>query len=246
MVEPQIYLATVLLERNRWDSRIPSLRVSDWSSRIAEAGFDGIELWENHLLLADGRERDAVKRGPAPVVVLNTYCGFEAAAEDARRQSAELARFLHVRAVKFNFGSDIDAVPEYIENLAAWSELLPSGCRLLCECHPGTVLEEPAAAARLLAPSKCTVEVIVHALHGDDDSRLEAWLDVFSEQVTHVHAVIRDRDVARRRIRFLKDVGFSGTWTVEFCKGVNEPGEDTDRLFAQARDDLAFLRSELA
>ena len=51
-----IFLSSVLLEKNRWDSRIPSLKISDWLRSIADAGFDGVELWENHLLLADAAE----------------------------------------------------------------------------------------------------------------------------------------------------------------------------------------------
>ena len=62
-----IYISSVLLEKNRWGTRVPSLKVSDWSQRMFDAGFDGIELWENHLLLADAAEREAVLAGPMPV-----------------------------------------------------------------------------------------------------------------------------------------------------------------------------------
>jgi len=64
--------------------------------RIDEAGFDGIELWENHLLLADAAEREAVRNHPLPVPILNTYCAFDDDGAESRAASSELARFLDV------------------------------------------------------------------------------------------------------------------------------------------------------
>jgi sugar phosphate isomerase/epimerase len=244
--KPEIYLASVLLEKNRWDSREPSFCVSDWSLRIDAAGYDGIELWENHVLLADGNEREAVLGGPAPVRVLNTYCSFDDEGADGRAASAELSRFLGVGAVKFNFGKDASRIQAYRDNLSQWRTELPAGCRLLCECHPGTVLEVPETAAELLRPVSGKVEVIVHALSEDPARELLPWLNAFGGSVTHVHVVLKDREHAIRRIAMLKDAGFSGTWTIEFCEGVNEPDETIEKLFTTAAADLDFLRTVLA
>jgi sugar phosphate isomerase/epimerase len=240
-----VYIASVLLEKNRWGSRTPSFKVSDWSLRFAEGGFDGIELWENHLLLADPAEREAVRNGPLPVKVLNTYCAFDAAGRDGRSASAELARYLDVPAVKFNFGNAREKIPEYIDNLASWIDELPAGCRLLCECHPDTVLEEPGRTARILSAFHGRVEIIVHAFSGGDDV-LRQWLEQFGSAVTHVHAVLREKNLVPHRIDILKKAGFSGTWSIEFCEGVGLPTEEMDTLLAAAERDLHYLRKELA
>ena len=146
---PPIYLGTVLLEPNRWSpGKLPSFKVSEWSAAIKQAGFDGLELWENHAALADEAERQALATGPTPVCLLNTYAGFANADHAAREQAVSLAQRFKVSGVKFNFGRDPALVSEYLANLRQWAERLPPQTRLLCECHGQTVLEEPEAAAR--------------------------------------------------------------------------------------------------
>ncbi|MHC4916331.1 MAG: hypothetical protein ACYTGB_12650 [Planctomycetota bacterium] len=101
----EIYLGTVLLERNRWvkGERRPSLAVSEWVSRIADAGFGGLELWENHAALAGDDERERLRESPVPVKIFNSYdrCGTETAA--ARRRAADLAAFFGAEGMKYNF-----------------------------------------------------------------------------------------------------------------------------------------------
>jgi sugar phosphate isomerase/epimerase len=180
------------------------------------------------------------------VAVLNTYCSFDAAGAKGRAASAELAQYLNAPAVKFNFGNEPDRAQEYIENLEAWRNELPVGCRLLCECHGGTILEEPETAAAVLAPVFRKVEFIVHAFSGDDSRRLERSLEALGTRVTHVHAWLGDRSIVPGRIEMLQEAGYSGTWTIEFCRGVDEPPEDMEELLATAAEDMRFLRRNLA
>lgn len=243
-VKTPIYLASVLLEKNRWSSRTPSFKVSDWMPRIAEAGFDGIELWENHLLKADVAEREAVRNGPLSVAILNTYCNFDNDGAEARAASAEMARFLNVSGIKFNFGNDKAQERTYIKNLQVWRDELPTGCRLLCECHPGTILEDPDNAVKILAPLRGEVEIIVHAFGNDDGRGLRNWLETFGSAVTHVHAVLKNKQEAPERIALLQEYGFSGTWTIEFCEGVWK-GAEMDQLLATAAEDMKYLRKAI-
>jgi len=239
-----IYLATVLLEKNRWSSRKPSFKVSDWAQRIADAGFDGIELWENHLLLADRSEWEALRNSPVSVPILNTYCGFDDDSADARSASAELARYLDVGAVKFNFGNEPTQVDAYLRNLLAWQGELPDGCRLLCECHANTVLEYPDKALAVFAPIMDQIEIIVHGFSGDDETNLVQRTECFGSSITHVHAVLTEKEGAPRRVEILKDAGFNGTFSIEFCYGVREHVEDVEQLLATATEDLNYLRRE--
>jgi sugar phosphate isomerase/epimerase len=248
-----VNLGTVLLEPNRWTpEKRPSFRVSDWFDAIRQAGFTGLELWENHAALADDAEQEALTRGPLPIEVFNSYCTFDDAGRPGREAAAAWVRRLRAQSVKFNFGPEAGRTEEYVRNLRDWAALLPPGCRLLCECHGGTILETPAQAAAVLAPVTGQVDVIVHAFSGERET-LREWLARFGRSVTHVHvAGIRGKwpmirldemaGEARTRLALLREAGFAGTWTVEFTAGVQHPPEDLRQLLAHAAADLQFLR----
>jgi sugar phosphate isomerase/epimerase len=248
-----VCFGTVLLEPNRWTpEKIPTFKVSEWTAAIRDAGFAGLELWENHAALADSEEQAALLRMSLPVTLFNSYCTFDDAGAEGRQRAADFVRRFGARGVKFNFGNDAVRTDEYIRNLRAWADALPADCRLLCECHGGTVLETPDQAALRLAPLAGRVEIIVHAFAGERDT-LQQWLDLFGTAVTHVHvAGLRGKwpmirladmaDEARERLALLQAVGFSGTWTLEFTGGVAQSPEDRHALLANAAGDLAFLR----
>ncbi len=249
MRQTAYYLGTVLLEANRWTAqRTPTYRVSDWLARIAAAGFDGLELWENHLALADERERAALRNSSLPVAVFNSYAKLEESGVAARSQAAGLVRDLRARAVKFNVGSSPERLDRDLRATREWAALMP-GVDLLCECHPGTALEDPAVAAQALADYP-EIGVIVHPFSCPD---LEAWTKNLGGKIAHCHIQMLDNgrqlcrlrersEVVRSRLALLRDCGYSGSFTIEFTAGVGAPPENRDALFAAACDDLAFLQ----
>jgi sugar phosphate isomerase/epimerase len=219
--------------------------------RVAAAGFDGIELWENHIAMADAGERAALRAGRAPVKILNSYAAMGESGEKARRQIAGFARDLGVEAVKFNVGSNPEVLENELRTARDWAASMP-GVSLLCECHPGTLLDDPGAAAAALA-SCPEIGVIVHPFSSPD---LGAWLHHFGPRVLHAHAQIVDTQQRRWRLRdqagavreqvaVMRDGGFAGTFTIEFTAGVGADPENRDALFASACDDMLFLREEL-
>lgn len=246
-----ILLGTVLLEANRWTpGKQPSFRVSDWLARVAAAGFDGLELWENHAALADAPERLALRSAQPPVAVFNSYATLDDAGATARARAADLIRDLRAPAVKFNVGHDPAALPCELRTARAWAAALP-GARFLCECHPGTALEDPAVAARALADWP-EAGVIVHPFTCPD---LTAWFRHLGPRVCHAHVQLLDEGRQRRRLceqpqhvrtrlALMRDAGYTGSFTLEFTAGVNVPPEDRDALFAAACEDLAFLRED--
>lgn len=250
----QVYLGTVLLESNRWTPhKTPTYKVSEWAQPIRDAGFAGLELWENHVALADEREQDALLRMPLPVVIFNSYCTFDDEGAGGRKRTAAFVRRFNARGVKFNFGNEVTRSERYLRNLAAWADELPAGCRLLCECHGGTILEAPEQAARVLAPLAGRIGIIVHAFAGERET-LQQWLTLFGTAVAHVHVaglrgkwpMLRLDDMAEEalaRLALLKAAGFAGTWTVEFTGGVAQAPEDRHALLANAAGDLFFLKA---
>lgn len=245
-----VYLGTILLERNRHrNNRVPTYRVSEWLVPIAEAGFDGIELWENHALLADDAEASGISSGPLPVSVFNTYAGFHDDQQPQRQKAIELIRRLKAPAVKFNFSNDISRRDEQLRNIRAFADALP-GVRLLCECHGGTIAETPSAARGLLealGPAD-RFAAIVH-LPGKGD--LSDWFDAVGPRIAHVHVFLPPPSPeADRQLQELSGLllrrGFAGSFTIEFTEGMNPPDETWDKMWNGAVRDRKRLLDSLA
>jgi len=254
----EIFLATVALEKNRWSTRVPSVRVSEYLPRIREAGFDGIELWENHSESVPADEREAL--GAIPVGIFNSYCDFTDAGADARSRALKACADFGSAGLKWNVGKEAERRGEFLRHAAAMARALPRGFRFLCECHPGTILEAPAEAKRFLDELEAATEgsavrigAIVHPFNIEEGA-LEAWFDALGARIDHAHVQPRDAkgrvlalkfDEARvrRRLAAMKARGFGGTWTIEFVEGTGQPGENPESLFRQAREDHDLLRA---
>ena len=255
MEQSAIFLGSVLLEPNRWSAgKEPSFRVSEWVERIRDAGFDGIELWENHYLRADEAERAALHASPCPVTIFNSYAGFERERSGDRERAAQAIGDLGAAGVKFNVGADPARTPEYLQTAAEWARRLPPSVRLLCECHPGTVLETAGAAAEAFAGrwGDERVEAIVHPFTARREV-LREWLERLGRRVSHAHVQIRSDDnqilrldrrprEAREALQVLQDHGFCGSFTVEFTEGTRTAQDRPETLFENAVADLLFLR----
>ncbi|SCW82464.1 Sugar phosphate isomerase/epimerase [Paenibacillus tianmuensis] len=252
--ENKLCIGTILLERNRWAAeRQPSYAVSDWQRRFQEDGFDGMELWENHALLADEREQSALEAS-SYVTIVNSYIGFEDGdeAERKREEAAALVKRLRAPAVKFNLGADPAQLPVYIANVKRWAEQLPADCRILCECHPGTLAEHPDAAAEILRRfGDRSFQAIVHPFCCLGE--LEDWFKRLGSAITHAHVQLRDEDnhfirVNRRpelvkdRLALMRRMGFRGSFTLEFTEGIHV-NEDREALYEAALEDLQILRN---
>lgn len=248
-----VLLGTIALEPNRWGLADPGGRprtdVAPLVPAIAEAGFDGIELWERHL---------PTDRA-LPCTIFNSYVGFDDPDPTARAAAAEAVRATGAAAVKFNVGADPDAVDAYAARVQAWIDLLPPHVVALCECHAGiSVAEDPEVAARLFAavdrPGR--VGAIVHTHESAEHVRRR--FAAYGPLIAHVHVNFLDpatltvpplaerADVLRERAALLAELGFAGSWTIEFVHGTGTDRDQTDLLLAQAADDLVALRRVLA
>lgn len=249
----EIYIATVLLERNRWKpGKEPTLRVSDWLGRFAAAGFDGIELWENHALKAPDDEVARLAAAVPPVRIFNSYATFGPEDDPLRARAAEMALRLGAGAVKFNVGGDPSLFDVYVANVLRWRETLPESVRPLCECHPGTVVERPEEAARAFAVwRQAGIGAIFHPFNLGPDG-VRRWLAYLGDSLVHAHVQVhregRMRSLAAYKeyaaavLDALKSEGFRGTFSIEFTEGAGAADEDIEQLFAAACMDLATLR----
>ena len=255
-----VLLGTVALEPNRWGtldpSGAPSTRLSEWLDEIAAAGFDGIELWDRHLTAVPNDEVDAIVDHPLPVTVFNSYVDLDDADPTERVREAHWVDRARSEAVKFNAGADRGRLGTYAERVVEWIEELPEGVRLLCECHEGTIAEDPHLAADLLGrtgPAE-RVQAIVHTHEPAD--HLRARFDAYGERITHVHVNFLDaahhapplaqvRGRLEAQVDLLRSLGFDGSWTVEFTHGLLTEDDRPEVLVPRAAEDLRVLRDVL-
>jgi sugar phosphate isomerase/epimerase len=253
-VKTDIYIGTILLERNRWTrEKKPTYLVSEWIPRFAEAGFDGMELWENHAALASSTELKLLQESGLPITVFNSYAAFDAEGEAAREEAVRLTSFVNARAVKFNLGKEAGEKDLYIENALKWKQQLPPGTRLLCECHAGTIMEDPKVAKEVFAAwEDKAFQAIIHPFTTDLPV-LREWFAHLGPRITHAHVQLRDASGTMQRLerqpeevgnalRLMKEEGFCGSFTLEFTEGTRAPSESVEQLFASAVADLHFLR----
>jgi sugar phosphate isomerase/epimerase len=253
---PTIYLGSILLEPNRWsEKREPSYRVSEWVDRIRGAGFEGIELWENHYYMADEKEREALESSSSFIEIFNNYTGFSDEFGESRRMASDAVRKLEAGGTKFNIGNNEGDWDLYVKTVNDWGLQLPEGTRVLCECHPNTLVETPEGAAKAFSEwSDNRFEAIVHPFN-KDEAALKAWFEALGPRITHLHTQMRgakdfeafcrieDRaEKAKTAIKIMKDYGFRGTITIEFAKGTRTENDTPEYLFENACADLAFIR----
>ena len=259
-----IYLGTVLLEPNRWTKdKEPSIVASEWTSRALAAGFDGIELWENHYAKAEAAEQEKLRalakdgaqgeaEGGTALAIFNCYAGSENENVAQRKSATRSIVELGAPAIKFNAGGDMVRFDEYVANADEWARVL-HGVKLLCECHPGSVLETPAAAARAFDTWDATrFGVMVHPFTTPPDE-LREWLRLLGRRVEHAHVQIRGDDgrpecldqqpeAARAALQILREGGFPSSFTCEFTAGTSTANDRPEFLWEGALRDLAFLR----
>jgi len=247
-----IYIGTILLERNRWSpGKVPTYRVSEWLDRFARDGFDGVELWENHAALCSDDEFVRLEHAPLPVIVFNSYAGMGDEGLPEREQAARLANRLGASAIKFNTGNVPEDGAEYARNAQAWADAMSRVARMLCECHPGTIMEELTVAQATYASwNDDRFQAIVHAFSEPEEMLIEKMHRFGPRIVTHVHAALGEhttetKELVHRRTGILRDMGFAGSFTLEFTEGTGEPDEDMETMYGCALRDLELLRKEL-
>ncbi len=257
----EVYLASILLEKNRWGPlpRHPACRLSDWLPRIAQAGFDGIELWENHWVSAGFEERAKLAASPVPIRLFNSYLppGTADAAEISRLASALRALGATVRGVKFNLADPPAKLEAEINAALQLERQLPPGVTLCCECHADSVVDTPESAAAAFARwPVARFAAILHPFQNTDEV-FAHWIRRIGPRLGHLHLQMRDPaenmirltdrpDFARQRLHALLDAGFRGSMSLEFTGGTGKPDEDTGIMWSRALADLALVRGILA
>ncbi len=254
-------LGTVALEPNRWSmvdpSGTPSTVLSDWLLDLSETDFDGLELWERHFP-EDADAVAALIAGAVPLPIFNSYVSFDDPDPAGRKLVADRVRVTGSSGVKFNVGNRQHRLDAYADRLAEMIDDLPTDVALLCECHAGiSVAEDPAVAALLFdaAGPPDRLQAIVHT--HESEKHLRQRFEAYGDRITHVHvnylnsATMTVPTLSDRRqdlevkASLLSDLGFRGSWTIEFVEGLHTDHDEPGALLMQASKDLAVLRQVL-
>ena len=262
----EIYLGTVAIEPNRWGLAVPGghplTRVSEWLPAVREAGFDGLELWERHARSVPDEELDALLASDIPIKILSCYTSWDDPDDSIRAETAAWIERVGAQGVKFNVGSDPDSIGDYTERLRRFEAEVPDGARLLCECHFGTVAEDPAVARDMFdaVADADRLGAIVH-VHPIDRDEWSEPLGVLGDRVRHVHVQVAEvsqstsadelSEALRPAAEAIGAASPVATWTIEFSHGMWGFGRDDAEfdnpayILQSARRDLAALRAAL-
>lgn len=268
-----VYFATVAVEPKRWTAeRKSSITASVWGKQAFSEGFAGMELWENHYAHASGTERAALvelcSKAPAGCI-LNTYHTFDSlpqhsASVEGDQNAAvqdpamlrQILKELPCTGIKFNVGTQEGRTDAYRNNLAQWLSLLKQDgslarARILCECHPGTIVETPPAAEEFFAGGLLSqVRYIIHPF-SIAEGELEAWIG--TGRVVHAHIQSREAPLseipgAAKRIRHLLAREPNISFGIEFAHTTGQeretPQQSYDAVLADFRFLLRIIREE--
>lgn len=248
----KIYLGSIALEKNRWSNgKVPTYKVSEYVQKAENDGFDGIELWENHFMLADGEEKKRLAVSGCEFI-FNTYLNLKNGVTDEMKKVAEAINSLNVSAVKYNFSTteEIKTREEFNaqkETLVRFSELIPKEIKLLCECHKWTLAENPRCAAELFCGLDSRFGAIIHLVTPPKEAK--ECFDFYGDRICHVHsaypfdngcykALSESGEILENNFKYFISRGFCGTVTVEFTKD----SETADEYYKNALLDLKYLR----
>jgi hypothetical protein len=259
-----IYLSTVLLEKNRANGKGPSLLVSDWVEPVAEAGYAGLEIWMNHLLLASRSEWDLIREkcleADLVLVLAGPNLPVDPSDKSRRLRDAVLEACDSMRPEAFKFGLAGDprrresASPrEALGFVKDWAKDVPKDVRLLSggDGRPGgdglLEVREILGGGRYqaaLRPFRLTPRMLEEALEtlGGFIGNLEAQ----ARRADQAILLSENKEEHLGIIAATLRKGFKGTWTVESTKGVGLPSENIDIMFDNAEKDFNFLIEALA
>ncbi|UCD37257.1 MAG: sugar phosphate isomerase/epimerase [Fidelibacterota bacterium] len=243
----RILLNTIALEPHRWTAeKIPHFRLADLLSRIAEAGFHFVEVWQYHISTEDDKAVREIKQMGDDLGVIFPVVGAYPKLhlqDQAREQElegfsriVERASLLGARTIKIFVGSkgtDELTDDELEQSIDFLSQVLKraqsSGLDVTGELHKKTLFDGVETTKGLLAKIGAGNFRICYQPY-DFESTEQAIKDytAVAESVTHVHFQGRkdkkyellqnsEIDYALLAGEVVKH-GFDGYFSIEFVK----------------------------
>jgi hypothetical protein len=249
-----VYLSTLLLEKNRWNGKGPSLLVSDWIEETGEAGFVGLEVWVNHLLFSSREEWALIKERCAesdlPVSLISASLPVDDSDKSLRFRDSvlEACDYFRPDGLKFSLTDAKAPALDSLEPIKAWSRDVPREMALLFDGGEGSGPEALEAARKTLVGGR--FQAVLHPfLYAPKE--LEKVLAAAGDFIGNLGVQAKKggewvllEEKAEDHLRIIaaaRSHGFKGTWTMECTKGAGLKGEVIEDMFDNAEKDLNFL-----
>lgn len=252
----QITLNSIALEPNRWtEGKIPHFRLEELLPAIAEAGFESIEIWQNHLALLESEEVNSLAEQADslgvgfPIVGMYPRFHLEGADRDA-----ELERFVAMAGKMDVVDADIlklmpgqvaseDLEPELWERSVGFmQEVLElteeNDVIFTLETHGGTLADAPDALERFLDDVDSErLEVCWQPYDFGSTGKAIKLFDRLAEYIVHLHLqgrrdgemeLLEDADIDYRQVLgHIFNTEFDGYISIEFVRDcvVDSPGQ---------------------
>ncbi len=242
-----LLLNTLALDPHRWTpDKIAAYRLEVLLPRIAEAGFEGIELWQYHITREPEAEvvrlRALAEACGVTVPVVGLYPALHhqgAARQNAWEQvprGVDYAALLGAHAIKIfvgNKGTTAHTEAEYERALTFLADLAvligSQGMILTGEAHPDTLFDAPEACLRVLAAvDNEHLKICFQSYDFVDTAQTLADYERLSDHVIHVHyqgrqggtlALLEEADLDYEALtRALVAWGFEGYLSLELVK----------------------------
>lgn len=247
-----VNLSTLLLEKNRFNGKGPSLLVSEWMEEAGEAGFAGLEIWINHLLFSSRSEWEAImdhsRDSDLPISALVAALPVDGSDKSQRFRDSVIEAIDYFRPDALKFTLPDPRSPEGLEFAKEWSRDVPRDTNLLFDGGEAFGAEAVAEARKALEGGR--FKAVLHPFQiapAELDAALAAAGDFVGNLGVQAkkagkHILLEESgEEPRKIIAAARAKGFKGDWTLEFTKGTGLPGEDIEGQFDNAEKDLNFL-----
>jgi 3-dehydroshikimate dehydratase len=200
---------TIAFQKNKWGKdRQLERPLREILPILAEAGYDGVEIWNDHLMTLPPDQRIAIARQieqlGLEVAMISPYFDFttsDASAEQSMERAREVleeARRLKARGIRVftgRTGSEAATPAQWkravkcLQELSSWTN--DERMYWACETHKNNLMDTIPGSNRLMAEvNRRNVGLIFQpATFGED--HMEA-LDLLGPYIVHVHATNAD------------------------------------------------------
>jgi sugar phosphate isomerase/epimerase len=242
-----ILLNTIALEPNRWTAgKVPYRPLVELLGPIARAGFDALEVWQNHAVLLDdaGLEtlRETADRECLAMPVLGMYPAFHLEGRERDEEKARWDRMVRImdtlgaRVLKLMPGrvASADLTGDlWDQSVAFVQEALDRtadrGFPVPLEMHGGTVADSAESVLRFIgAVGSDRLKVCFQPMGFADTDGTIAIYDALAPHVMHMHvqgragdrmAALEESDIDYSRVlRRIFRGGFDGYVSIEFVR----------------------------
>ncbi len=254
----ELMLNSIALEPNRWTrEKIPHFALKNLLAPINDAGFDAVEVWQNHLALLDSRAvqelKEAAEDSGVDFPAVGIYPAFHL---DPPGRDEERSRILSIAAKAAEIGAKVlkmmpgtipsaELDPELKRKSEVFvSELLEAtgtyGLTFTLETHDGTLADDTDALQSFInSLGSERLKVCWQPYDFRHTGKAIALFDELSEHIIHLHLqgrksgemeLLEHADIDYARVlQHIKATGFDGYASIEFVRDcVSESPESFD------------------